>query len=136
MSEKKIYKIVVVSTFYEPIKNKAGSVKRREKRTRHQINGEIEVDTTRDAIDVLKNALHLAVKEYGERDESQTRYILSACSKCPCCGKLQDPKTLLIGNYDGEFFTTTIYGSDSKRKHYGSVESMYITAVDSLCDLT
>ena len=128
MSDKKIYKVVVESTFYEARKKKNGELERPRKHTRQQVNGEIAVDTLSDALDILSNAVHLAIKEHGNKDRFSLHYSLHYISaKCKECGAwLKTPRTIVNGYYDGEFFMSTI---SSTRKHYGSFQSMIITVL-------
>lgn len=132
MSDKKIYKIVVESTFYEARKKKNGELERSWKHTRQQVNGEIAVDTLSDALDILSNAVHLAIKEYGDHDRFELRFSLADISvKCKECGALlESPRMIANGYYYGELFVVMI---NHMRRYFSNVESIK-SAVLNACD--
>lgn len=121
MSEKKIYKVVVESTFYEAKKKRNGELGQSRKRTRQQMNGEIAVDTLADALDIILNAVHLAIKEYGDRDRYELRFLLADISvKCKECGALlESPRMIANGYYYGELFMVTI---NHTRRYFSNIE--------------
>ena len=123
MSEKKFYKIIVYSTFYEAPKKRDGTLGRPQKKTRQQTYGEIEVETLSDALDIFANAIHLAIKEYGDRDRYELKYQLAFISeKCKTCGAwTRSPRMLIDGYYDGELYTATV---NNIRKHYFEFETI------------
>ena len=132
MSDKKIYKVVVESTFYKARKKKNGELERPRKHTRQQVNGEIIVDTLSDALDVILNAVHLAIKEYGDRDRFELRFSLADISvKCKECGALlESPRMIANGYYYGELFVVMI---NHMRRYFSNVESIK-SAVLNACD--
>lgn len=120
---KKIYKIVVESTFHEAKRKRDGTLLRMQTITKQHANDEITVDTLADALDALSKVVHLSIKEYGNRNCFELRYsLMFVSSKCKVCGSwMESPRMIANGYYDGEYFMSAI---SSISKHYGSFQWM------------